>query len=662
MTDYASELLSTPYNPQRGNFQDDYVGDLLKAGTTRPNEPVVQDQGAGLVTNFLANLPRDPETRIQVYADRMFPNQTNARERFGIKDGQIVYRDDDGALVDVESGKSSMLGRWLSNAPEVAGGVIGSFATGNPFSGAVIGEVGGSAAKRAISGLVFDEPLTPRSVGSEMAVTGAGATIGGLTGKGLTSLYNRSRVPGADAFDLRQANQTIDRVRDTTGVNLDYAQAADMRFLRNAKKWVQKYPGESQEIIDALDAAQQGQFSQAVERLMGSLTRTSDPEAMASAGVNAATLALRQAQSNATNAAQPLYERAYGSGMQVDPSPVIRSIQGLLGRAKGDERTQLKRALNFMYRRSDDGQMVPDTSLEGLHGARMALDDWLERPASRETSLSNRIKSELTTVRNQLNGLLKQSPEFAEADQVYSKYVRDVVEPLKNSSVGALARVSDTPARTRAVNKVLTDGFENPAAVRAMRTALSGVDGGEQAWRDVLALKIQKAWNKSLRENADATVPNPFGKWRKTLYGTPDQVRAWSAALPQDSMRSFVDLMDAAALLARDFGQRGGSDTAFNEAIGQQMGRGAVGAAANVITKPVTWLSDLFDQRAVQANAKAFAEALTDPAKVKRLRELRALPKGSERATAMLSVVMGAGGGETLLTSPARDIEPRVIQ
>src|SRR5688572_17052577 len=78
---------------------------------------------AGFGANFKANFVEDPQTKIRIYAKALFPDDPAAEKRFGIRDGRVVFIDNEGNLRDVEHGAGSRAGTALAYTPEVAGSV-----------------------------------------------------------------------------------------------------------------------------------------------------------------------------------------------------------------------------------------------------------------------------------------------------------------------------------------------------------------------------------------------------------------------------------------------------------------------------------------------------------------------------------------------------------
>src|SRR5690606_37153077 len=147
-------------------------------------------------------------------------------------------------------------------------------------------------------------------------------------------------------------------------------------------------------------------------------------------------------------------------------------------------------------------------------------------------------------------------------------------------------------------------------------------------------------------------------KFRQAVIGTPKQKLAMNVALGNgQAAHVFGDLMDALGMIAKEGRNRGGSDTAWNEAIKQQQAAGAVGSVVKLASSPLRSIRDGIDQQMLERNARAFAEALTDPEKLTRLKELRKLKPSQERAAAMLTVAgigsYGLGSAADVLNAPA---------
>src|SRR5690606_38959408 len=135
-----------------------------------------EDGGAGFLANFKSEFVRDPETKKRIFAEAIFGDPSKTDKIRELDDGRWVA-DLGGEYKIVDEGFLSSLGQFAGQAPEIVGGVAGTFATANPYVGAVAGEVTGRAVKQIIGNLVFDEPQTSAGNAADLALSGALAAV-----------------------------------------------------------------------------------------------------------------------------------------------------------------------------------------------------------------------------------------------------------------------------------------------------------------------------------------------------------------------------------------------------------------------------------------------------------------------------------------------------
>jgi len=606
----------------------------------------IEGSGVGLIGNFLAGFPEDQDTKLEVLARHKFPNDPRAVERFGMSGGRPVFRNERGEVEYADTGVGSNIGSALAYVPEFVGGAIGSLATANPFSGSVVGSVGGKGVKQIIAGTLMDEPQTTGGNVGGMATEGVTSAVGGALAKGGSALYNRAAVRNAEKFDLGAAKQLRERILKSTGIDLDLAQAGNIRQLRDLKKWASKYPSDAQEIIEALDRKQAGQVAGAIEdKILKQLSSETDPAKLASSGVNAAKGALAAAETVRAGKVRPLYEKAYAD--LVDPTTtkeILKAdpvIAGTLRRVMG----------NAKYKRDLEG--APQNSIRTLDLVKRDLDDQIS-----EAEIAGR-KNDVRILTRAKNDLLEfmdaHSPAYRAARAEYAKQTKEIVEPLENGVIGVLAKI-EGPRAAQDVARVIDDILANPQATSAAKLILQ--KQGPQAWRDVVKLSLSKAFDKASKETQSGDVVNLAGKFRQSVIGTPQRKAAMEKAIGPEGAAAFNDVMDALQLIAKEGRNRAGSDTEFNRAITRQQSGGTVSSAARSLAAPLRTFGEIMDEGIFERNSVAFAEALTDPAKLARLKELRKMPPGTERAVATLATFGFGVGGSNVLRAPAADKEP----
>lgn len=718
---YADRALAVEQTSFSGATADTPTGRMPDPAFEKP----IEGSGAGFVANLKSGMATEPKTKLRLLAESMFPDDPKAYRRFGYRDGKPVFINREGKLERADTGVMSTIGSVISSAPEVAGGVIGSFATGNPVSGSIVGSVGGKAFKQAMSGILFDEPQTTSGNLAGLAEEAVIASAGGALGKGASMAANRTAVRNAEKFDLPTTQDTIQRIKDSTGIELDFAQAGNIRQLRDLKKWASKYPSDAQEIVEALDAKQSDQIATAIrDKLLPKLSSKTDPAEMAQSGIDGAKAAIELAKQRRVLETRPSFQAAERDLLPAESMDRLRAdpfidenLTAVLGnklyRGEFAQMGLLPRRMDSITntpasaspgrpRPAPDGRSagLPEASIDTLTntprgGQRDSITNMPVGPRPRgpgpsvgeaedmgtgladrsvkawDLVLRNIRDAESTALRageNNKARLLRQkadkleaelsaaSPKYAEARKAWAQASKDYVDPLEKGVVGVLAKI-DSPTIARDAARIMDgDILSNPRTAADVRGKLVA-SNNEAAWNDLVRLSLEKAFQKASKETQGGDVVNLAGKFRQSVVGTPQQKLAMNVALGNGQAASiFGDLVDALGMVAKESRGRGGSDTAWNEAIKEQQKAGAIGSVVRAATSPLQSVGRAVDQRMLENNARAFAEALTDPSKLARLKELRALKPSQERAIAMLTVAgigsYGLGSATDVLNAP----------
>lgn len=616
----------------------------------------------GFMAGFKSGFVRDPETKLRVLAEQIFPGDPEAVKRFGIIDGKPVYIDDAGNPVDAISGMMAKTGEVVSNLPEAIGATVGSLATGNPYTGAVIGDVGGRAVKQGIGSLVFDEPQTAQGNIVDLAKEGALATTGAFMGKVGTMFGNRRAVKGLDKLNLDSAIAVQDRIKKATGIDLDVAQASKLTGMKSLRKWVMKYPSEAAEVMDNFSKLQNGQSQEAVEGILNSLSKKTNLAQLGESSVNAAKAAIEVAKKEREDLASPLYKKAFASGAKVDAKPIINEIDKMLSVAKGPVRNDLLAAKNHFYKnvkkQTDDGfvdSKVLDDTIEGLHNTKIAIDAMLAKRAG-ATAAENQSLRQLVNIKNDLvESLAKASPDYDAGRLAFEKASKELVNPLENSPVGAIAKLNN-----QRLAKAASQLFSNTPNVESIKHAKRVIQGQDkQAWNDLVRQKLQTELERAMEITQTGEVVNLQGKFLKNAAGTKSKREALEAALDGDIIDTAGDVLEAFELIANS--PIGGSDTAFNLAITEQQKQTGATLISKAMT-PIKSIADAVDSKFLDRHSMAIAEALTNPRKIKQVRKLLELPKGLERSIQIASVILPTRGGEKSLDvlMPQPDILPPI--
>lgn len=241
--------------------------------------------------------------------------------------------------------------------------------------------------------------------------------------------------------------------------------------------------------------------------------------------------------------ASPLYEQAWNQAQPVDTADLISSLDGRIGSAKGGIKTALERVKSLLGEtvkvKGADGKMVeqfiPDTSLRGLHEAKIAIDDMLDT-AGRENSFGRLGKREVVQFKNMLLDAMDSSnPIYATARDAFAgpAAVKDAVE-LGRDFISQDAELS---ARAiAAMTKSEKEGFKEGAL-----RAVADIVKSNPADRSV----VNKLLPTGKLEKIRAVIgDSAFEQFSKVLRG--EQVQASSRAAILGNSRTAPRLAAAA--------------------------------------------------------------------------------------------------------------------
>lgn len=646
--------------------------------------------GAALKENIAA----DPETKRRLVAESVFPDDPNGINRVGFADGEPVYIDESGELRYVSSRGSRFGAATVANAPEAVAATVGSFATGNPISGSAIGAAGGRALKRGVSALMFDEPVTPGSVAKEMATEAAIDLAGGVVAKGITKGADRGKTVDFSPQDMRSAEEIQRQVKQTTDIDIDLAQASGDRKLIGLKQYAARFPGKSADDVQKFDERSQGQFEQATSNVLDRIARAAPSEVYGRNGMNAAKSAIRQAKNEIEAEVSPLYAAAYAAVPEVNQAmpggnevlrflnlpyfkeafsagqklrsletgaahPKQRTVETLTRRTDeaterastivdstptGARRITSRLSTEDVPRETPDGTLTRRTetvhsditrpSLAELDYTKRALDEQIESLI--ESGKGQRARA-LKIKRDQFVEALDALPnqQWQQARQTYGRLAQQHLRPLEDGVVGIIAKVKDPKAATAAA-KIFQDANVTPDQIRYARNVIEKQD--PEAWNGMVRQWLGQKWNASLKETQTGDVVNPAGKFRQSVFGTPQDRAKAAAMLPGGAAPVFHDLMTAAEKLAST--PIAGSNTMRDTEIKDQLkGTGAV--VFQWLTSPRKQVVDAAEQRALEQGTQQITEALLNPAKRSQLKRVVKMAPSTRQAILISSIIGG---------------------
>lgn len=599
-------------------------GQLMLAPRIQPAE------NANFGAAFKSSFVEDPETKQRLVSESLGVD----RSRVGLDNGRPVYADDQNQLRYASSGLAQFGGSALANAPEAAGAIVGGMSA-SPVAGSALGVMGARGLKRATAGLVFDEPQTISGNLKDIAGEGALDLVAGGIGKGIARAGDRGlrRTIDFTPDNVKTAQQARDYIKQSTGIDVDLAQASGNRKLIAIRGYAARFPGKSAELVQASDELAEGQLDSAVNRVMDLVANATPMEIGAARGVNAAQMAITAAKAKRDKAVEPFYEQARKVVLGADVVETL-SKDPLIARAA----RRVKSDPVYQRKLAD----LPENSVGYWQQVKRNLDAGYETAAS---SGNKTVASEYADAARQLNQKLgAASPEYALANKHFEEQTRKIIEPLENSAVGILANIKN-PRLATAAAKILGDKNISVDQIVWARKQIAKQD--PEAWNGLVRQYLGGAWNKALKETQTGTAVNPAGKLRQALIGTPQDKLRMQAMLPPGAVQAFDDLMMAAESLART--PIAGSNTMRDTEIKDQL-KGAGATTLRWLTSPRQSLVDAAEQRALEQNTVAITEAILDPTKQKQLKAVVRMAPSTRKAIVLTSIL----GGQAVQPAAAR--------
>lgn len=647
--DVMAELI--PVRPPRGGPWKTLPRELTFVPNVKP-----ATRRFGLGPSFNLGMVDDPQRKLELAAETMFPDDPNAVRRFGYMNGRPVFVNDKGELENVQGGMVDWLSSFAGRAgPAAAAGtamVLAAPETGglSLLGLAALGAAGGEGARKVAANVLLDEPQTVEGNIKSMATEGVLSGAGEALGLGVAAFRSRQAVKGLEDLDVEAAGNLRDALRQKTGIELDLAQVTNNPKLKALKTWARNFPGEASEIVRANDDLIAGQVDGAIQKILDVLSKETDSAAAGLRGINAAEAAIETARAQVAAQTAPIYKQAFAKGGTVDIQPVVDELTALVDGAKGSQQAALRRALNYFFVKQGD-EKVLDTSVEGLHATKLALDEMLEQRGT-ATALGRITRRQIVELKTKLlDAISAASPTYDMARRVYAAESQRLVDPLQNSVVGVLSRVDDAQAATAAA-RLFNDGNVTPQMMRRARDAIRYVernDGLEGAWNGLVRQWLGSQFNKAARELQTGSALNVAGKFRQAVIGTQAQKDALAVALepltnakPGEIVTLVDDVMTALQMAART--PTASSATEFNRLITRELEPG--GSILRGVMQPRKTVIEGIQQRVLELNATRIAEALTDPTKVSQLRSLQGITSREQRALAAMGIVGLVGGGE----------------
>jgi len=581
--------------------------------TRGPRKPLItssmeEDAPAGV--RLEASWPRLLENKVNVFAKHFFPDmdQAEARKRFGLYQGDLVYEDDAGQLNKVEvkaprmfsaSGWSDLMDRLfknIKNAPSalatsgaehtqgVAGAVgaaIGKKLGMGRKKGALAGAATVGAAYDFLRSKMTDEKVVPFDVIMAAAEEGGAEGVAQLFGmfmeRGLVRDFSRKALASAQEFS-REAKRRF-------GITLTPAEATGLRSLVAQQRHLQNLEPSADVIIEWMRDVRNPQVRKAVNEALGALAPREATFEARQAASDAAKKAIEIEKDEIRKQAKPHYDASKEID-EVDTPEILGELDRLLdnNRLKEPQRNALEAIRKHLYRRENNPDYdpnvpdsprhitVPDTSVEGLDRVKKIIDSqvkWGEDPRNAvDTDTINHLKAFRKFMVDKANEATK-TPDFpegryAEARKTYEEGMPQVTA-LEKGATGRIAGLEGDNV-LRAARYAFQSDISDVATVRALREAFKKADR-EQEFYGLLRSWLQEGIDQ-VPDEANRSVVNVGKTFYNAIFGPAKSKRREliNAALEdrpeiQETMRWLANVLEATGRAMNE-----GSLTAYNQA------------------------------------------------------------------------------------------------
>lgn len=601
------------------------------------------EMGATPSAAFRAGVQTDKKAAIKEFAKaRGIPE-----DRYRIVGNDIVYEADDGKFYAevpgiMKSPKTSLayVAPDIAEAiPSIGTGIITAplMLTGPAGAATSVGLTGTTAAaanvaRQKIAGLISgeDRPLDVGQVATSGLLDAATQLIPGgrILSANARTAADIKRLDPAAAAELQ-------RMAESMGIRLTPAEITNLPSLKSQQKVLGNIPESSDVLGKFYEKRYQEQIQPAVDEFLGSISRISDPMTAGYRGQTALKDRLAVLERERDLAVDPYYKEAFAVAAPVDVKPVVSRIDRMLEIAKGEEKRELQRIKDLMFRevtvKDAEGkevtQKVLDDRLPALQRAKFAIDSALRSEAV--GSMDKTIKGEIQGIQNDLVAAMgANNPKYLEANEAFSIMSEPINRFMEKRPGLSLTEISPDNLGQFA-NRVFDNA--SPQTVRYVRQQIEATNPA--AWQDVTRAWLQQKWEKasSITPGSRELPVDAGATWRNMLLGNEKDKKVLRAALTPEQYTALTDITTVLEAAGRV--KKIGSDTAFNQKVLKDMGNQAGGliqtagkAAGSLrLDAPLKFVADWASERQFSKNAESIANIITSPDGMAKLRQLRKL-------------------------------------
>jgi len=640
VTPLAPTVAAPPVAPRAAYTPSLYAPRVKVQQDKLPFESIAE-MGATPNAALVAGAQTDKKAAIKEFAKaRGIPEN-----RYRIVGNDIVYEADDGKFYAEVPGilkapKTSIAYNTpdvLEAIPSIATGIATApMMLGGPAGAAgSVALTGGSAAlanvaRQKVAGLLSGEDR-PIDI-PQAATSGLLDAATQLIPTGRLGMFNARTAQDIGRLDPTAVSK-LQRLSQDRGIQLTPAELTNLPSLKSQQKVLGNIPESSDVLGKFYEKRFQEQVQPAVDEFLDSISKVSDPMTSGYRGQSALKDRLVDLERQRDKLAEPYYKSAFEVSKPVDVSPVVSKIDKMLEIAKGDEKKELARIKDLMYRevteKDADGKdvvkKVLDDRLPALQRAKFAIDATLKSEAV--GSMDKTIKGEIQSLQKELvDAMGAKNPKYLEANEAFTALSEPINRFMEKRPGLSLTGIS--PDNLGQFASRVFDGA-SAQSVRYVRQQVEKVN--PDAWNDVSRAWLQQKWEKASGVTPGARdMPVDAGAtWRNMLLGNEKDKKVLQAALSKEQYTALVDLTNVLEAAGRV--KKIGSDTAFNQKVLKDMGNQAGGLIQTVgkaagglrLDAPLKFVADWASERQFSKNAEAISNIIISPNGMSKLRELR---------------------------------------
>ena len=353
-----------------------------------------------------------------------------------------------------------------------------------------------------------------------------------------------------------------------------------------------------------------------------------------------------------------LWEKAGGAKFnntffnQVDVDNIVANI------AKMQTLPQNKKFINIL---EDYAQQfkLSDAKGKNLHDIYKELQDTIIN-ISKNPNKTTALRAEqklLTSIKDDLDSLLRSNSDFAKAQKKYVQYTNAYVKPIdktklfKDISVAGWVEDADVVGK---VYRFLASDKISPRDIEKLANSF-GKSGNYEKWRLIMSGYFDEAFTKALSDNMGEGL-NMGSVFHKAIVGSPKArnnftemmyqlARQKGNKITRTEMAKAIDSF-AAVLKATGRNAKAGSPTAQRTKQMSDLEKNLVGNVIEGIPV-ITWFKNLFNERTLSKNSQLFANTLTSDKGIAAFVDLAQNWKDPAKAIATLRAI--ATGGQEIM-------------